>query len=358
MDRNLAEVLSAFFAGEQPQVRPLGSGNINATYLVCSDEERVVLQRINADVFADPEVVVNNFVVICRFLQKKNAQAESPLSLAAPRATLDGQLCYRDAAGGVWRAQAYVESVEPLLTPGEGAVSVGRTLGLFHALLRDLPPSSIHDPLPGLHNLSAYLLAYDRCDPEAFAPDNQTLSFCRESIAKHRLQLLNLDRALKADGKGRCVVHGDPKIDNFIFHPPGIAAGLFDLDTVSAGNLFYDLGDCLRSACNPVGEDIDTGQSPSFDLDICADILGGYCSVASDMFAGGVRQIYDGLLVLCFELAVRFVSDYLQGNVYFTVRQKDQNLLRARAQLLLFQDILRRRQEIYARLDKTYKAVC
>jgi hypothetical protein len=136
------------------------------------------------------------------------------------------------------------------------------------------------------------------------------------------------------------LIHGDPKLENFIGDADGSACGLLDLDTVRLGLVHHDLGDCLRSACNSVGEEGDS--EPVFDEAACREILSGYFSIADMAWSISQRElIYDGVLLICFELGMRFFTDYLSGNTYFKVSDHQQNLRRAVRQLQLVTLLLR-----------------
>ena len=142
-------------------------------------------------------------------------------------------------------------------------------------------------------------------------------------------------------------IHGDPKIDNFLFNDQGLADGMLDLDTVGVGLVHFDLGDCLRSCCNRVGEGGTDSLPVSFDLQFCQALLQGYFSEGHQLLSAGQRAyIYDAVLAITFELGVRFFTDHLRGNSYFKVRQDGDNLARATRQFNLTEDIVAKEKEI------------
>ncbi len=343
-----AEVLAAFCKDPLDcSVRSLGSGNINDTYLVGPDRP-FVLQRINSLVFSQPLRVIENFKKITDHLRLKTAEPGEPLHFAVPVMTRDNRLFIRDEAGAYWRAQSYLPHKGRKQLAGTGqAFQVGEVLARFHRQIGDLDLQGFADPLPGFHDLSRYLQEYDL---QGFGDRNGAeVRFCRSAIDRYRSQAATLIEAERAGVLSRQPIHGDPKVDNFIFDDAGEVIGLLDLDTVALGLLHYDLGDCLRSCCNTAGENVGDGSSITFDLEICRALLDGYFSRPGQLLKAEQRSfIFDGLLLICFELGLRFFTDHLRGNCYFKVKQDGDNLLRAANQFRLADTIAAKEQVIRA----------
>jgi len=137
------------------------------------------------------------------------------------------------------------------------------------------------------------------------------------------------------------VIHGDPKLNNFLFdkHSKKVVS-IIDLDTVKPGLVHYDIGDCLRSCCHRLDSD-------KFDLDICTAILGSYLSEAGAFFSEhDSHYLYPAIRLIPFELGIRFYTDYLEGNRYFKVAEPEQNLQRAAAQFRLCESIMAQETDI------------
>jgi hypothetical protein len=127
----------------------------------------------------------------------------------------------------------------------------------------------------------------------------------------------------------------------------GQAVALVDLDTVKPGLVHYDIGDCLRSGCNPAGEEYEKLDDVHFDLDLCRAILSGYLPLARPFLTPvGLEYIYDAIWLITFELGLRFFSDYLAGNVYFKCKYSRQNLDRALGQFRLLESIEAKEKKI------------
>ncbi len=345
------DVLAAFCSDPATcTVAPLGFGNINDTYLVRAASYAFVLQKINSDVFPEPLRVIENFYKITRHIAPKSKQTGRELQVASPVSTLKNQHYYRQNEESFWRAQSYLphESHSVLTDPGQ-ARQVGKTLAEFHRLVVDLDVRGFHDPLPGFHNLPGYLEEYDSALKSTKIAGGARIHSCLAAIDRYRARAASLENAKHAGILTLQPIHGDPKLDNFLFGEEDKVLGLLDLDTVFMGPVHYDLGDCLRSCCNRSGESGGEDSSIIFELDICRAVLDGYFS-GPDQQPGNEQRAYvfDGVLLICFELGVRFFTDHLRGNQYFKVRQDGENLLRAVNQFRLTDDIAGKEQQIRA----------
>jgi Ser/Thr protein kinase RdoA (MazF antagonist) len=147
-------------------------------------------------------------------------------------------------------------------------------------------------------------------------------------------------------------IHGDPKVNNIMLDAQGKAISLIDLDTLKPGLVHYDIGDCLRSLCNPLGEETEDWQAVTFDLKLAQATLEGYLSLAKDFLTpSDYDYLYDGIRLIAFELGLRFFTDYLAGNVYFKVKHPTHNLTRALVQFKLTESIEAQEQELQAMIQ-------
>ncbi|MFW2366230.1 MAG: phosphotransferase enzyme family protein [Desulforhopalus sp.] len=322
------------------RVSSLGAGNINDTYLVRSEDTTFVLQRINSRVFPHPLRVVKNFEHITRYFTSSGDTSEVQLQLAAPINSLEDFSHIVDEKGDFWRAQSYIPHCSKEVLSNEcEARQTGVILAGFHSRLIDFDGSKLEDPLPGFHNLPMYLQAFDRALRSSNRRISKKLEYCLEVVDKVRGRAATLKRAMDTGALKCQPVHGDPKLDNFLFNENNQCFGLLDLDTVAMGLVHHDLGDCLRSCCNKAGEGAEDTRQVVFDLQMCRALLDGYLSVARGFDQQQRYYIYDGVLLICFELGLRFLTDYLEGNHYFKVENENDNLLKAENQFRLAVDV-------------------
>ena len=347
------DVLSAFCRYPVScTVTVLGCGNINDTYLVQSVSQTFVLQRINSDVFPEPLRVIDNFQKVSDHLIRKKGRGRRQLQVAEPVLTKDNCLFYFDTAGSFWRAQTFIPHERyRVLTRPEQAGHIGQILATFHRRIADLDLHGFLDPLPGFHYLPGYLKEFDRETQkrELGADADEELCFCLAAVERYRQQASTLEKAKDAGILTVQPIHGDPKVDNFIFNVRGEGVGLLDLDTVAMGLIHYDLGDCLRSCCNRAGETGNDELPVSFDMTFCRALLAGYFSGPAPLLTKEqCGYVFDGVLLICFELGLRFFTDHLRGNLYFKVQENGDNLVRAVKQFRLADDIAKLEQEIRA----------
>lgn len=328
------------------EVRPLGCGNINDTYLIKADEQTFVLQKINKDVFPDPAGIIDNFCTITEhFLEIKPTIFS--ITNSRPVKTLQNSFSYKSNSNNWWRGQTFIQHRSfGELQSSDQAREIGVVLATFHNLLKDLEPGKLIEPLPGFHDLRSYwteFLQTSRTDLAKRRDDH--IAYCLEIITNYRYQAMGLHRAFENDLVKRLLVHGDPKLENFMFDDVGKCLGLIDLDTVGLGFVHHDIGDCLRSCCNGVGE---MGkQRATFRLDVCSEFLDGYFGQAKGLLLPEqMKYIYEGILHICFELGLRFFMDFLRGNVYFKVGEERENLKKAVRQFQLVEDVAKQEGEI------------
>ncbi len=336
--------------GAVVSVQPFGSGNINDTYLVTVDsgkEPRFILQRLNTRVFSRPELVMQNMGMVTEYIHKRmqNASLDAGRVWKTPCVLLscDGQDHVIDAHGSFWRATSFIEAAQTFDTiqSSTHAEEVGFALGMFHNLVSDLQPENLSDTLEGFHITPLYISHYDEVLRTMHPPSSPEAAYGIKFIEARRSQAQALEDA-KAQGKLRIrIMHGDPKINNVLIDTATKrAVGMIDLDTVKPGLVHYDIGDCLRSACNPLGEEVEVWESVGFEPELCRSIMRGYLSQArSFLSANDYEYIFDAVRLIAFELGLRFFTDHLEGDVYFKARYEGHNLQRALVQFRLAESI-------------------
>ena len=248
--------------GQVDDVRVYGDGNINDTYLVTSNhKERFNLQRINTYVFKQPELITANIRTFTEHVRGKlDHESDDPLrrwEVPSILSTRHGDDCYVDPQGIFWRATSFINQARSFETVQNEshAWEVGYALGRFQSLLSDLDSKKLHDTLVGFHIMPQYLRTYDEVNPKTLVKDSTEVRYCHRMIAERRVWALVLEDAKEQGLLPVRTMHGDPKVDNImICDDTGQAVSIIDLDTVKPGLVQYDIGDCLRSSCNPLGE--------------------------------------------------------------------------------------------------------
>ncbi len=333
-------------------VRVYGRGLINDTYLVTTAGEeprKAILQRINRRVFPEPRLVMENLQTLLHHIHRRQAKAgraAHDLRFAELCATRDRRIFFLDGDGDVWRTLSFIDHAHTIeaITDLRQAEEVGFALGRFHNLVSDLHPERLRDTLRGFHITPRYLARFMEVAsrPKRVSPSSD-LRFCFDFIEARRQIAEILEHAKRNALLPIRPVHGDPKLDNILFDErSGRAVSLIDLDTVQTGLIQYDIGDCLRSCCNRAGESPDDATAARFDLDICRAILKSYFDETHAVLTEhDYRYLYDAIRLIPFELGVRFVTDYLEGDKYFKTDDSEQNLRRALTQFQLTADIER-----------------
>jgi hexosaminidase len=302
-------------------IAPLGDGHINDTWLVVVAGQRWVLQRINERVFPQPGELMVKVAHVVAHLQ----HTRSPDAVAVPGLipTLTGADWHEDAQRGVWRVWEYVSRTRTLqaLETVAQAEAAGRAFGALQLALADLP-AAVPDPIPGFLQLGHYLGRLDAA-VAACEPEPQARAALAAVAARRDLAGLFGDRDR--------LIHGDCKIDNLLFHEQRDAvACVIDLDTVMRGHWAWDFGDLVRSAA---ADGVGSAAPVGFSVERYAALARGFVG------SGAVARDPDSLVLapryVALMLAVRFLTDHLDGDRYFKVAARGENLLRARQQLEL-----------------------
>jgi Ser/Thr protein kinase RdoA (MazF antagonist) len=336
--------------GKVTDIREYGSGNVNDTFLVTLEgagDHHFILQRLNPRVFRRPDLIMGNLGTVSQHVRRRLERA--PLSpgrrweLPQVRWTRNARDHVIDPGGSFWRALSFIDAAETfdIIKDVGHAREVGYALGMFHNLLSDLPPDRLADTLPGFHLTPGYLAHYDEVLAKGGARPSPEVKYGLRFVAARRVWAPLLEKARAQGRLSLRPIHGDPKVNNVMLDTAtGQAVSLVDLDTVKPGLVHYDIGDCLRSGCNPRGEETEDWETVRFEPELGRAILEGYLSLAKDFLTeNDYAYLSDAIRLLAFELGLRFFTDYLAGNVYFKARHPEHNLARALVQFRLAESI-------------------
>jgi Ser/Thr protein kinase RdoA (MazF antagonist) len=228
-----------------------------------------------------------------------------------------------------------------ILEDSNMAYQTGLGLAKFHGACSDIDLKKLKNNIKDFHNTKKYIEKFNMIISfynfnkleENIIKRVQKLIF---NLSNHVFYIESFLRYLKRKPIQHSLIHGDPKLSNFLFDIKyKNVVSLVDLDTVSSGYLLTDLADCLRSICNVVGEDPVDIENVHFDIDFCKYFLKGYFSVPTQNSDYCFGLLPEFIYLIIFELTIRFLTDFLQSNKYFKIKYKTHNLYRAEVQYRL-----------------------
>lgn len=364
----LAEIAAQFAVeGTYAGCERYHGGHINdtyfATYRVGRRIRRYVHQRINVAVFHDPLALTQNIAAATRHVRQKltaRGVADVGRRVLQLVPTLAGSDLLTTADGDFWRTYPYIEDTVCYGTVRDPADAFGaaRAFGEFARLLADLPAHSLHETLPHFHDTPSRFTALIAATE---ADAHNRAASARDEIAA-ALRLAPLCTALH-DIAAACdlplrATHNDTKITNVLFDAhTGEAICVLDLDTIMPGLTLYDVGELVRTAATRAAEDEPDASKVCVEPELFEAVANGFIAGAGDMLCQAERDAFvTSGKVLAFENGVRFLTDYLNGDVYFKVHRNSQNLDRARAQFAIVESLDRQQDELLRRLSASEPA--
>ncbi len=333
----MESVIRQFF-GHQDNVKcaPFGNGHINDSFkLEIKDADtpgNFLLQRLNHLVFTHPEFVMENIRLVSNYLADPNY----PLENLAPIPDRDGRYLYRNKEGDYWRAFPFFENTVAFDTAetAEQAYEAAKAFGTFAHALADLDASTLRPTIPGFHDgqkrLTYFLELLKKAVPGRLATAQKEV----EAIVKNQFifkKIASLRLPLR-------IAHHDTKINNVLFDiTTARAVCVIDLDTVMPGIVLSDFGDMMRTYTSPTDEDEADLSKVEMRRPFFEAIWEGYLEAMGDLLSEvEQKNLAEGGAWLTLMQAVRFLGDYLQGDVYYKTDYPEHNLVRARNQLALF----------------------
>jgi Ser/Thr protein kinase RdoA (MazF antagonist) len=341
--------------GEILHAEPCKVGHINETYTATYDQGgtlvRYIHQRINHEVFKDPEGVMDNLMRVTTHLRRKLA-TNGTKNLTRRALTLvpthDGKSCHRTSSGEYWRTFVFIERVrtfEAVESPAQ-ALEAGRAFGHFQSLLVDLPGKRLVETIPNFHNTRKRFEALqsaietDRVNRAGSAREEIDWALAHEPLCDVIL------KGLAGRKLPERITHNDTKFNNVMLDvDTGKAMCVVDLDTVMPGSPLYDFGDMVRTTTSPTLEDELDLAKVRMQMPMFKALARGYIEAAGDFLTKNERALiaFCGKL-MTFTIGLRFLTDYLQGDAYFRVHRPQHNLDRCRTQFRLIESIERQEE--------------
>lgn len=337
--------------GEFNSAEPYGSGHINDTYCVvfyqAGTPVRYILQRVNHKVFQDPISLMNNIQRVTSHLATKvKGDADWSRRALTLVQTRTGGYWHVDEEGNCWRTYLFVEKARTYdaVESPQQAYEAAKAFGRFQKMLADLPAPRLNDTIPDFHNTPKRFAALE----EAIARDALgRLSLVRPEI-EFALARRSITSVLLDSGLPERVTHNDTKFNNVMLDD-GTGEGIcvIDLDTVMPGLALYDFGDMVRTTTSPAKEDETDLSKVKMRLPMFESLVRGYLASASEFLTPAERQqlAFSGKLIT-FEIGLRFLTDFLSGDVYFKIHRPNHNLERCRTQFKLVESIEQQEEQM------------
>ena len=335
--------------GDIKEIKLCKIGHINDTFVVRTvrngHAHQFVMQRINREVFHRPRELMANIFRVTAFLKAKIQEeggdpARETLTMIPTR---EGDPYLITPQGEFWRSYYFIDGAHTYqrVASPRHLFEAARAFGRFIRLLDDFPAQELHETIPDFHHtpkrFQALLSAVEK---DAY----NRAYIARDLIAFAEARVERIGQVIDALASGEIpqrVTHNDTKFDNVLIDDvTGEGVCVVDLDTVMPGSALYDFGDFVRTGANTGAEDEQNLDRVSLSLDYFEAIARGFLQETSEILTPLEREwLPFGAWLLTFEVAMRFLTDYLNGDVYFRIHRPQHNLDRARAQFKLVADI-------------------
>jgi hypothetical protein len=330
--------------------KPFGNGYINDTFLVTYNQAGLkveyILRKINRYVFQTPQIVVDNTVNVTNHITEKLKEiGEKEISNHVMKLveTKNSKYYYVDNKNDYWCTTLFIKNAytAEYVETDEQAYQAAKAFGRFQKLLIDADVSSYKDSIPNFHNLESRLVAFNNA-----IKDN---SIERVAKAKEEIELVNSYRFLsekitnliKSNELPIRITHNDTKLNNVMLNKEtNKGQCVIDLDTVMPGTVLYDFGDMVRTSTSPAEEDEKDVSKVTMRLNIFEALVKGYLEELAEVLTEvEISNLIYGAKVIVYEQAVRFLTDYIMNDLYYSISYPEHNLVRTRTQLALLKSI-------------------
>ena len=363
--RSLEDAVYAFGFGPQcSYVKPFGEGHINETYAVYmpgtegTDVPRYVLQRVNIHVFKNPAQVMENIFSVTEYLREviRKEGGDLDRETLSYIKTKSGDTYFEDADGQPWRCLHYVPNsiCHQTVEEPQQFYQSARSFGHFLKQLGDYPAERLYETIPRFHDTVKRFQDFS----EAVRKDvKNRAGQCREEIDFALAREADCGVLMKQLQEGVLplrVTHNDTKLNNILFDADtdqGLC--IIDLDTIMPGLAANDFGDSIRFGASTAEEDEPDLSKVHFDIHLYELYVKGYLEMARDVLTPAeIDSLPWGARLMTLECGMRFLADYLQGDVYFKTAYPDHNLVRARTQFRLVKEMEEQFDSMYEILRK------
>ncbi len=357
--KNIAENFE--IEGEILNIEKLTAGHINENYLIETDRKKYVLRKINTRVFQNPDALCFNAMIVSSHIEE-NSEKFGITDPNREKLTFipskSGEICFENE-NDVWQATLFVDNsktFEKVNSP-EFAFSGGKIFGKFQKMLNGIEPTFLAAPIKNFHNLTMRIAQYYQALEEDKADRAQSILREAELIEAHSLITDRFDEII-FEGLPTRVTHNDTKISNVLFDAKtNEALCVIDYDTIMPSNILCDFGDMVRSYTTSAAEDEADLSKIYFRTEYFKELARGYLSeLKNELTEMEIMNLVFGAEMIIYEQAIRFLTDYLNGDVYYRIKFPEHNLIRARNQLALLNSLIENEfaaEEIIAEIMET-----
>lgn len=337
------EVLEAFAIDEAANfiIEPISNGLINHSWkIAAAHNKNLFLQRINKNVFHEPQQVQANYIHLWKYARQANNRLQMPEPVFGKNQTS----LFTDASGNYWRAFHFIPESKTcsVAETAAQAWATAKTFGQFTAVFSGIDTSQLFEVISNFHNLS---LRYRQFETTLQSKSGERIakasSLITELTQRERYKKLYERVSTSPADFPQRVMHHDAKISNILFHErTGDVICPVDYDTVMPGYFFSDLGDMIRSMVSPEDEKSICFEKIEVRKDFYNSIVDGYLETMSEQLTSSERKYlhYSGILMTYMQ-AIRFLTDYLDGDTYYRTNYTEQNFDRAQNQFVLLQKL-------------------
>lgn len=350
MSCDFKSVMSQFCVyGDFIKSEAYGCGHINDTYAVYLDnggnKYRVLLQRINNNIFSDVDGLMNNILGVTSYLRDKiTARGGDPdRETLTVIKTKDGAPYYKDAEGSCWRVYVFIEDTITLQSArtNDDLYSCGSAFGGFLRDLADYKAETLAEVIPDFHNTPKRMETLKKAIAEDKMGRAQSVKEEIEFALARTEMAAKIADALKEGRIPLRVTHNDTKLNNTLVDAATQKCiCVIDLDTVMPGSALYDYGDAIRFSASTGAEDETDLSKVNFDLGLFEAFTKGYIEASAGSLTGSETALMPmAAIIMTFECGIRFLTDYLEGDTYFKIHRPNHNLDRCRTQFKLVADM-------------------
>lgn len=357
------EAVKQFFPdGEIISLNPYGSGHINSTFLLVEklhgQDKKYILQQINTEIFQNPDGLMENIQNVTNHLRKKilNNGGDPERETLNIVPTIEGASFYRDSDGRCYRIYQFIDAAicYDLVEKPEDFYQSAVAFGVFQKLLSDFPAASLHETIPAFHDTYSRYQNFETAVEKDICGRvkevSQEIQFVRERLDLAK-KLGDLQKAGKLPLR---VTHNDTKLNNIMIdEKTGRGICVIDLDTVMPGLAVTDFGDSIRFGANTSYEDETDLSKVSCSLELFELYTKGFLEgLQGSLTELEVKMLPTGAMTMTYECGMRFLEDYLKGDVYFKTHREGHNLDRARCQFALLKDMEKKQVELENLIQK------